>query len=172
MKNLLALFAAVATGVASGANTWWVDCQSTAASHTGSEEAPYLTIQDAIDSSATLAGDTIKVRPGVYTNGTWQGTQDGENLSRVGVTKTLRIESTGGAEVTHIVGASDPTAAARLGVGENAMRCVTVHSTAGGTVIKGFTIRDGRSKDGAFSGWTHGGGILSNVKSENGHYPV
>ena len=172
MKNLLALFAAVATGVASGANTWWVDCQSAAASHTGAEDAPYLTIQDAIDSDSTKAGDTIMVRPGVYTSGTWQGSQDGENLSRVGVTKTLRIESTGGAEVTHIVGASDPTAAARLGVGENAMRCVTVHSTAKDTVIKGFTIRDGRSKDGDFSGWTHGGGILSNVKSENGHYPV
>ena len=174
MKNLLALFAAVATGMVSAANTWWVDCQSTVTPQTGTESAPYLTIQDAINSDTTLAGDTIKVRPGVYTNGWWQGTQEGENLSRVGVTKTLRIESTDGAEVTHIVGAGDPNepAASKFGVGDNAMRCVTVHSAAKDTVIKGFTIRDGRSKDGGYSGWTHGGGVLSNVRSENGHYPV
>ena len=156
MKRTILFAAACAAGLAWG-KTWWVDAQATGEMD-GSEAAPFATIQAAID--AAEAGDTVKVRPGVYDTGDNKlNDNDSErNLSRVVVDKKLRIESTDGAARTHIVGASDPSKA--FGLGEAAVRCVTIATDAAGSVLKGFTIRDGRSRAGEWSKATHGGGVV------------
>ena len=131
------------------ATTWWVDCRAVDTTEAGTESNPCLTIQAAIGKAA--AGDTIKVRPGDYDSGSTRDTMsDGGNLARVLITKQLRIESTDGAAVTHIVGASDTSESAQVakdnGFGENSVRCVTADDNAIGSILKGFTIRDGRSR--------------------------
>jgi hypothetical protein len=53
------------TAVAGGGATIWVDDDCTPPG-TGTELDPFCTIQDAWDDPGTLAGDTIRVRPGTY----------------------------------------------------------------------------------------------------------
>ena len=164
--------ALVASAMNLGAtSTWWVDCRATGTSGAGTEENPCLTIQAAIGKAA--AGDTIKVRPGDYDSGSTRDTlSDGGNLARVLITKPLRIESTDGAAMTHIVGASDTTsetasAAKDNGLGDNSVRCVTADDNAVGSILKGFTIRGGRSRyannQNVFA--AHGGGIASHKEN-------
>ena len=51
-------------------NVWYVDAACyEAETQDGSDAHPYGSIQRAIDAEATVAGDTILVRPGVYSNG-------------------------------------------------------------------------------------------------------
>ena len=153
------------------ATTWWVDCRAQGSTGAGTEANPCLTIQAAIGKAA--AGDTIKVRPGDYDSGATRDTiSDGKGLARVLIDKQLRIESTDGAAVTHIVGASDTTSesaqvAKDNGFGENSVRCVTADDNAVGSTLKGFTIRGGRSRyannQNTFA--NHGGGIASHKEN-------
>ena len=120
-------------------NVYWVDRQSGVdAAGRGSETAPFASIQAAVD--VAESGSTIKVRPGVYDNG---GQKDEDSkLNRVYIKgKALKVVSTGGKDVTHIVGrhSTDPD---HFGMGAGAVRCVYLFGAAG-TVIEGFTIRDG-----------------------------
>ena len=121
-------------------------------------EKAFGTIQAAIDASTTKANDTILVCPGVYDKGgrtfTLQGTDYG--LSRVVLTKSLTLESTDGAENTHIVGKWADTA---NGLGEGAIRCV-IQSWATST-IKKFTLRDGATGDGSDSAPNRGGAVYT-----------
>lgn len=91
----------------------------------GSESSPYRTIQAAVNAAAS--GDTIKVKPGVYDEGF--GSYNVWNNRVLISGKVLRIVSTGGKDVTHITGSGT-------------MRCVCFHG-AEGSVVEGFTIRDG-----------------------------
>ena len=144
----------------------WVSA-SAATGGTGTETSPYQTIQQAIDAAA--ANETIWVKPGEYKIGSTRDTiSDSKTLTRVLITKRLRIESTDGADVTHIVGAGDASDATSStarsnGLGEDSVRCVCAMSAAEGSVLKGFTIRDGRSR---YAGnvncfGSHGGGVAS-----------
>lgn len=118
---------------------------------------PKRVIQDAVDLFGPGGVGTIKVLPGVYgddqgytfaTNkATGSAWGDGTVRCRVFVAdKCLRIESTAGAEKTHIVGKWSATDS---GLGADAIRCVGIgcgpHSV--NTVIKGFTLRDGATRD-------------------------
>lgn len=120
---------------------------------------PKRVIQDAVDLFPLGGAGTIKVLPGVY--GDDQGYAfatnklaskpsywgDGTVRCRVFVAdKRLRIESTGGAERTHIVG---KWSASANGLGPDAIRCIGVGCGPSviGSVIRGFTLRDGATPD-------------------------
>lgn len=116
--------------------------------------------------SKAKSGDTILVRPGEYratltpaADGandfmTYEGGDDGDNLPKgvftnyLHITKKLYIKSTDGASKTFICGAHDAstpegTLGAKAGVGPAAIRAVYIGPGGDGTVIEGFTIRDG-----------------------------
>lgn len=150
MKKLVLIALGAVTSVAS-AREWTVDAQG---------GGDYKVIQEAID--AADAGDTIWVKPGVYATGGRATSEGSDNLARVLLTKPLTLAATSGDPAdTHIVGAPDPNSALDgkdyEGRGPNAVRCIRLEKAAasGGTVIRGFTIRDGYSAQ-RYNGDTYG----------------
>ena len=138
LSTTLGLFAAQPTVV-------YVDCSlADYAGHDGtSTNLALRTIQEGVDAVAT--NGTVYVLPGVYDSGyAVDGWSDGGNTNRVFITKKIRLESIGGASVTHIVGKRSSQTAYALG--DDAIRCVALGGNSDGTVIKGFTIRDGATK--------------------------
>lgn len=129
-KTMLAVVAALGISVLARAdNVLWVDAENgvDGAGRGTTEATAFETIQAAVDAAAT--GYTIKVKPGVYNDG---GTAYNGWYNRVFISgKVLRIVSTGGKKATHIVGGSGT-------------RCIHFHDAAG-SVVEGFTIRDGRA---------------------------
>ena len=126
--------------------------------HDGSTPAlAYQYLQTALSNASS--GDTIIVAPGTY--GADQGLgrkgvdkypEDGSTRgsSRIYVPqdKNLHIKSSGGAAVTHIVGAHDSETTS--GFGANAIRCVDVEmdsSCSKQVIFEGFTFRDGATVD-------------------------
>ena len=150
---------------ASAANTWWVAKEDANASdaNAGTEEAPFRTIQAALDNPSFAAGDTVKVKRGVY--------DEGESISatsvisnRVLITKACHLIGVEGAAVTHIVGARSPGSTASGGRGDYATRCIFVAGAAStNTVIEGFTLRGGSTGAGSADSGFHdvGGGVAS-----------
>lgn len=122
---------------------WHVDCENGSPSGNGSPENPYSIIQDAVEAAAE--GDTILVHPGIY--GANQESRVGQKgtgytqLCRVNIKKRLKLVSTGGREVTHIVG--DNANALDDENGSNSVACVWIQNVATNSVIEGFTLRDG-----------------------------
>ena len=143
MKRLIKLMCAVAFGSTFGAELY-VD-------RSGADGA-YTSINAAI--AAADPYDTILVRPGVYDNNPAANTESSYSdvPAVVYVTKPLTIRATSDNPAdTHIVGSPDPDVVAggdAYGGGPNAVRCVRFSLAASqGTspsVLKGFTIRDGR----------------------------
>ena len=143
-------------------NTWYVN-----AANYGQAGLDGLTpatafgsLQEANDSDSVAAGDVIKVMPGDYNQGPGSTHAENARLSRLVVTKPLVFESTGGKDVTHVVGVLSST---DVKYGADGMRCVYVASTAAGTRFHGITFRDG-STDGGSGGGNgtdtgEGGGI-------------
>ena len=135
---LVAMGFAAVSGMVS-AKEWFVDCNSAVTPVAGTEAAPYVTIQHAVNAAAS--GDVITVAPGVYQND--RNGRDGITYSQVFIeAKTLTIRSSGGATVTHIVG-KHGSESPHYGLDDNdAVRCVRV--TGGSPVtFEGFTFRDG-----------------------------
>lgn len=126
----------------------------------GSEAAPYLTIQAAVD--VAKAGDTITLFPGDYTNGVRETTG---SKNRVIINKKLTIRSKEGRksrDETRIVGAWDETeiASTPYGYGPNAIRCVWLESGSSGTVLEGITFYRGSVPYNSNNGTgTCGGGV-------------
>ena len=153
------------------ANTWWVAKEDPNASdaNAGTEAAPFRTIQAALDNPSFAAGDTVKVKRGVYDEGA--SISDATAVSnRVLITKACHLVGVEGAEVTHIVGARSPGSTVSGGRGHYATRCIFVGSAArtADMVIEGFTLRNGvsgdaRSSDNKVSDTleNHGGAIYS-----------
>lgn len=120
VKHLLTLgiaFLLFAHG-AQAANTWYVDVQG-APPGTGTSADPYTSLQFALDRPTTLAGDTLVVRPGSYDEA-------------ISTSKSVRIQSEQGAEVTLIRGTPATTGA-------------LVHLSAFDNfpflILEGFTLR-------------------------------
>lgn len=141
------------------AGTWHVDANSTATLPTGSPEAPFATIQEAVD-AAEASGDAelvVKVAPGTYASGERADSNGAKN--RVVITKKLTLESTGSRDDTFIVGAK--SASGEYGLGTDSVRCVCVDGRSSadavhGTVVRGFTFRNGSA--GKVNNNTGGGG--------------
>ena len=76
MKRLAlwAVMGAASAAFAADPSTWWVDddCYG-AAVQDGSETHPFGTILAAVTNEACKAGDTIKVKPGVYDKDYYEG---------------------------------------------------------------------------------------------------
>ena len=162
LNLLFAVAASAATSFTVSASTWWVNVDNYGKSNmTGTESAAFGTIQEAVEKAAS--GDTIKVKPGTYDQG--ETFYDKAN-SRVVITKSLRLESTDGKEVTHIVGRHSDTGT----YGDDAVRCVYARTgTTEPVKIIGFTIRDGQApadkSDGSgMGGGLYAGGLDSNVQ--------
>ncbi len=91
------------------------------------------TIQAAVD--LTVDGDTVWVTNGVYDTG--GAVAPNESISsRVLVVRNVLVKSTGGAEVTTIIGLGP--------LGSNAVRCVFLSENA---VLDGFTLTGGYTSD-------------------------
>lgn len=139
--NMRTAVAAVAVGLAAVA---FADPATLVVDRSGAAGA-YVSIQAAVD--AANAGDTILVKPGVYDNGfkTYTYTDDASVThtftNRVTLTKKLHLKAEGLADETVILGAWD--GGTSTGIGPAAVRCVYVDSAGLGSVIEGFTIRDG-----------------------------
>ncbi len=136
MKKLVFIALGAVASVAS-AREWIVDANG---------GGDYTVIQDAIDAAA--AGDTVWVKPGVYATGGRKTSEGTDNTARVLLTKPLTLAATSSDPAdTHIVGAPDPNGSDYDGRGSASCRCIRLEKAAasGGTVIRGFTIRDGYS---------------------------
>ena len=165
-RMLLAGAAALAGAMTFAANTWYVDATNHGKSGLDgvSWATAYGTIQDAIDSTDTKAGDTVIVRPGVYDKGDPKTDALGSR-NRVLVTKKLTIKSSGPRDSVVVVGAWD--SGETLGVGPNAVRCIGIANEAVGTVITGFTLKDGATLAGSDSYAVSGGGIACLKSASN-----
>ena len=141
------------------AGTWYVDAARPSDDGDGLTPA---TAKRFIQSAVNLAEASddavrvVRVAPGTYVEGVQANATVGQ--SRVVISKPLTLESTGGRDVTFIDGAPDGSDA--NGLGAAAVRGVFVRSTACGTVIRGFTFRNGATAKGAsFSAKAAGGAV-------------
>ena len=116
--------------------------------------------------AAVVSGDTVHAAPGEYADGVMQNLDEsgkpGGNpviRSRVVIPKGVTLVSDGGADLTHIVGASASAQYdVQLGLGSNAVRCVFIST---GARLKGFTLRGGRTNaDAVTEDGSSGAGVL------------
>ena len=169
-KSVFAL-AVFAVFSASAANTWYVDDDNYNADYPDAAayiaagldgtcvEKAFGTIQIAIDKAKS--DDTIYVAPGEYAVGSGSHPANDGN-SRIGWSnKRLFIYSTHGADKTFVVGRKSNGSA---GIGDGAFRCLTIYDyqdqKCGGTIIKGFTFRDGATAREAASDNAKRGGAV------------
>lgn len=159
-KQLTAIVCAVFAIFASvdaKADTLWVDDDNYGkAGLTGAtKELAYGTIQDAVD--AASAGDTIRVLPGVYTNGSSAAGLANTTPARIAVKGSdkndLTIIADGSTEETIIRGEGTT-------IGEGAVGCVLVQGVTafrleGFTLEAGSTLASGDSR-GGYGGAFHG----------------
>lgn len=139
--NMKTVMAVVAVGLSVAS---FAESATLVVDKTGADGA-YVSIQSAVD--AANPGDMILVKPGVYDNGfkTYTYTDDASVThtftNRVTLTKKIHLKAEGRADETVILGAWD--GGTSTGIGPAAVRCVYVDSDGSGSVIEGFTIRDG-----------------------------
>jgi len=147
-KQVLLAFV-VMTAVCGFAKTSYVDCSlDDYSGHDGSSwDKAYRTIQEAVSNADT--DDLILVAPGIYSGATTLSSDGASNV--VHITKRITLRSKEGRatrDTTHIVGAHDPEPmdSGLFGMGPKAVRCICVATAGAGTVIEGFTIRDGATR--------------------------
>lgn len=152
-KPICALAAGVLFALSANAGEWYVDSHSKVTPATGTSEAPFTTIEAAVQAASDE--DRIWVRPGEYVSDDAGYDSENDIKAVACLTKKVRLESTEGKEKTFIIGKFD-----NGGPGPNAVSCVW--ATKAGTVVKGFTIKGGASRTNGNSGnisQNHGGGI-------------
>ncbi len=124
------------------AKTIYVNAVSGSDSNDGqSVEGAFLTLQAAVD--AAEDGDTVLAAPGMYDQGGRAAQGESSMLTnRVCVEKALTLRSSGGPEVTFVVGEFDVNTD---GIGPAAVR--GLYANTAGTLISGFTFTNGYSGD-------------------------
>lgn len=168
MKSTIVFSVAVAVSLSGYGVTWHVDKatgndNAAAADATGA--TPFATIQKAVEQAGD--GDVILVAPGVYDQGNGDPPANGGwGFSRVGwANKKLVLKSTHGPNVTYITGVHSKDT--DLGIGNGAVRCLAFKSDNGagaGSVVEGFTLRDGATvNDGNVGYKAWGGAFYSNT---------
>ena len=178
MKQLLAAVVAVLgfwSAFADEPNTWWVAKEDKNASDElvtgrGTEALPFRTIQAALDNPGFIAGDTVLVKPGDYNEvETKNATGSYQGSNRVTIAKQVYLKAYDttpvGRATTRIVGKMGTTSTKVDNCGTDCIRCIRVATGAAGTVVEGFTLKNGcafYSDDGG--AWTsrectQGGGV-------------
>ena len=105
-----AVGAVFSSSASASSNTWWVDdANYGAAGRDGSETNPFGSIHEALANEECAAGDTIKVKPGVYDKDfdertVKMGNSNYQMRTRVYLNKKVNIVAVGSKEETHIVG--------------------------------------------------------------------
>lgn len=122
MKQLTLAWLALCSSplAAQAGTTWYVDAQA-AAPGSGTPNAPYTSIQYALDQAATVAGDLLLVAPGMYT----------ESLV---IDKAVQVRGVGGAESTYLRPAQPGT------------ELVTMNLPGSASALEGFTLAGPASK--------------------------
>lgn len=158
MKTMLFAFT-VLLSLALPAGTWYVDASRPNDAGDGlAPETAKRTLQAAVN-AAEASGETeltVLVAPGTYAEGEFTDSDGAKN--RVIIKKKLTLRSTGSRDNTFIVGALSSGAS---GIGTDSVRCVCIDggsdaSAVNGTVVRGFTFRNGSA--GKANGNTSGGG--------------
>jgi len=105
------------------------------------------TLQGALSNANLASGDTVVAMPGTYDSGTMLQAGGVEIYSRAVVNAGVTLESDGGRDVTFIKGkaadSEEPDSPSGKGLGQSAIRCVTLMSNA---KLKGFTLIDGHTR--------------------------
>jgi len=130
--------------IARSGNFWYVDCNRKGTAGDGKSLATaFQTLKEASENAA-LAGDTIWVAPGVYSNGAVAVVQGAITSSnRVSVAADVRLVALGSPANTIIEGASSLSPISDgYGIGAGAVRCAKLGARA---TLRGFTLRGGRS---------------------------
>ena len=133
-----------------------------------SADAPKRTLAATFARMSSL-GITVRVEPGRYDSGAMSEVDGdyGEQLARVIVPNGVTLESTGGADMTFIVGAASTNSPSDdcLGNGPGAVRCVALRGAD--CVVRGFTMVDGHVTCNSSSAGYYGGGIYGNGLAED-----
>lgn len=135
-----------------------VDRASTSETPDGTEDAPYASIQAAIDKVASGAFATIRVKAGIYDNDTGRLANNLTNRIFSNGRK-VRLVSVDGRGKAVLPGAPDPSVALNawpFGCGAGAMRCAFLQ---GGCAIQGFALTRGYSNTNADDTGRRGGAL-------------
>ncbi|MDD4016642.1 MAG: DUF1565 domain-containing protein [Kiritimatiellae bacterium] len=140
---------------------YWVDPETGSDSNTGTEAAPFATLQKAVNSSSTASSayTVIHAGEGEYTNGTSSST--GVTAARLLIDRRVRIKGDGRGKSV-IRGVKDTTSglADAYGCGPDAVRCVQVTSFDK-CCVQGFTLADGYSGLNTASADSRKGGVIA-----------
>lgn len=152
---LCCAFLSFGIAISGFAGEWFADAAKPAGSGDGKSAATaFHTIQEAVNEAA--ANDTVWVAPGMYDDGETTGPSSGEIVQkcRVVIDKKINLFASGNRDNTFIVGSyaglADPKDS------PDAVQCIYITSAAAGTVIKGFTLKDGVLRNGL----NQGGGAI------------
>lgn len=119
----------------------WFVAKGGSDSNAGTAQAPFLTIQRAVN--AASAGDTVNIGAGVFADGEYSaGETKNSHTNRVMITKPLTLKGSG-KDKTFIQGAFDPDTGLR---GPKAVRCVYVSADGAGTIIRDLTLCGGAAE--------------------------
>ena len=160
----IALIAAASMQAALAAE-WFVDDDAASEVADGSLSRPFSTIQAAVEAAAS--GDTIHVAEGLYSASSG-AVESNTRCEAVVIIRGKKLHLVGaGRGKSVIAGSRDPAAGnsyASHTASEYARRCVyVVGSGSAGTVIEGFTLRDGETMTSGTSKGpaTAGGGLYA-----------
>ena len=175
-----AVGAVFSSSASASSNTWWVDdANYGAAGRDGSETNPFGSIHEALANEECAAGDTIKVKPGVYNKDfdertVKMGNSNYQMRTRVYINKKVNIVAVGSKEETHIVGRFCPVSEggnATYYSGPTAVRCVYVTANGQGSTLTGFTLRESATPTYADADYSYNcGGAVSVADSAKDFY--
>ena len=132
----------------------YAEAGADATSATGTEAAPFPTIQGAIDYATNAYPSTTKtlvlVKPGIYDSGSVELPGSTPSRARVAIPDRtgFTVRSTGGAAVTVIRGAADNSgdnSAYYPDCGPESVKCVYFNGSNYRKSLQGFTLADGHS---------------------------